>query len=78
MHMCVNPLENATERPLAYSSKHQDPGQNNTLFLIRGKLLSGFMIQGKILHTRNHKSENPLENATERPLDNSCNNPLDK
>ena len=27
--------------------------------------------QGKILHTRSHKHEHPLENATENPLDNS-------
>ena len=36
------------------------------------------LCQGKILHTRNRKSEIPLENATENPLDNSSNNPLDK
>ena len=27
------------------------------------------VFRGKILHTRNHKSEIPLENATEHPLD---------
>ena len=27
--------------------------------------------RGNILHTRNHKSDIPLENATESPLDNS-------
>ena len=34
--------------------------------------------QGKILHTRNHKSEVPSENASEDPLDNSSENPLGK
>ena len=33
---------------------------------------------GKILHTRNHRSEHMLENVTESPLDNSSKNPLDK
>ena len=34
--------------------------------------------QGQVLHTRNHKHENPLENAADNPLDNSSRNPLDK
>ena len=34
--------------------------------------------QGKRLHTRNHTSEIPLENATENPLDISSGNPLEK
>ena len=32
--------------------------------------------RGKILHTRDHKSEVPWENATENPLDNSSGAPL--
>ena len=32
--------------------------------------------RGKILHTRNHKSEIPLENASENRLDFSSENPL--
>ena len=27
--------------------------------------------RGKILHTRNHKSDNSFENTTDNPLDNS-------
>ena len=34
-----------------------------------------YMVQGKILHTRDHKSEIPLENATEHPLANATENP---
>ena len=34
--------------------------------------------RGKMLHTRNHKKGNPLENATDHPLDNSSENPRDK
>ena len=34
--------------------------------------------QGKRLHTRNHKSEVPLGNATENPLETSSNYPLEK
>ena len=37
---------------------------------------SADLTRGKILHTRNHKSENPLENTTENPLDNPSENPL--
>ena len=40
--------------------------------------LAAFDCRGKILHTRNHKSELTLENATENPLGNSSENPLDK
>ena len=34
-------------------------------------------LRGKI-HTRNHTSEIPLENAIDNPLDNSRDNPLEK
>ena len=37
-----------------------------------------YSCQGKILHTRNRKSESPLENATENPSDNSSTHPLGK
>ena len=40
--------------------------------------LSRSLSQGKMLHTRNHKNEIPLENATEIPLEHSSGNPLDK
>ena len=36
------------------------------------------LARGKILHTRNHKSEIPLEHTSENPLDNSSENPLGK
>ena len=35
-------------------------------------------VQGKILHTRSHKNENPLEHATDNPLEDLSRNPLDK
>ena len=39
---------------------------------------SCFSFRGKILHTRNIKSYNSLENTTENPLDYSSKHPLDK
>ena len=46
------------------------------MFLYMGMFTPGehiqtavFMSQGKLLHTRHHNSEIPLENATEGPLD---------
>ena len=34
--------------------------------------------RGKHLHTKNHTSKIPLENATDNPLETSSNNSLDK
>ena len=41
-------------------------------------LLGGRVSWGERLHTRNHTSEIPSENATESPLDTSSKNPLGK
>ena len=36
------------------------------------------MIQGKLLHTTDYKSDISLENDTEHPFDNSSEHPLEK
>ena len=35
-----------------------------------------YIASGQQIHTRNHKSEHPLENATEKPSDHSSKHPL--
>ena len=44
----------------------------------QAQLKAAAKARGKILHTRNHKSETPLANATESPLDISSKHPLHK
>ena len=43
-----------------------------------GRYCGKISFQWKILHTKSHKHEHPLENATESPLGNSSKNPREK
>ena len=62
------------QRALAEQAKLEHAGKEPREY----SLLVQAQARGKILHTKSHKHDNPLEHATENPLDNSSKNPRDK